>query len=67
MYYQSFGEMIANIVSNKKLNGTIYWRKETNIFTIFITQFYFQEPKYNKLYTLSYYQNYIQIRTNNHN
>ena len=59
--------MTANIVSNKKLNGTIYRRKETNISTIFITQSYFQEPKYTKLYTLSYYENYIQARTKNYN
>ena len=67
-----FDDMIADILSNKKLNTVvtelfIRGRKQ-NFSLVFVTQSYFAVPKkyQTKFYTLFHYENSRQIRASTH-
>ena len=63
-----FDDMIADTLSNKKLNQILtelFIRgRKLNIFLVFITQFYFAVPKkyQTKFYTPFCYENFKQTR-----
>ena len=62
-----FGDMIADMTSNKKLNQTatevFIRRRKQQVSPVFITQFYFVAPKDVRLnFALFYYESYKQTR-----